>query len=151
MNMPILRTLQLFALIISFTLFQSCKKDSNSTNTVKTSSLTGVTWTSTKIEYQQTDGSWKDEQTIVNPLDTHVYTFIFNTDNTFSVKSVNSFSNTTKTGTWHFINNNSQITLSGNIYADTYTVTQLTSSTLQWTVIPSAFFGKSGVRETFGH
>jgi hypothetical protein len=129
----------------------SCgKKDSAA---AKTDNLTGVTWTSTKIEYQQADGSWKDEQTVVNPADTHVYTFIFNADNTFSVKSVGSFSSATNTGTWHLINNNTQLSFTGNSYQGTYTITQLTSSKLQWTVVSPGFWGNGGraVRETFGH
>ncbi|MBD1363482.1 hypothetical protein IDJ77_06645 [Mucilaginibacter sp. ZT4R22] len=142
-------TLKNFFLFLFFSIAAaSCKKGgSDNGTTVKPSTLTGVTWTSNKVEFQKADGSWEAQ----TDGDFH-FAFVFNSDNTFSVtQTYFNGGKGTKTGTWHLINNDTQVTLSGNSYADTYTVTQLTSSTLQWTAIPSSFFGKSGVRETFSH
>jgi len=134
--------------LIASLAFTSCKKDGGSTNTVKTDKFTGVTWTSNKIEFQQADNSWKE----VNDPDFH-WSFVFNTDNTFTVVQMYRQGNSTKTGTWHLINNNTQLTLSGNYYQGTYTITQSSSSVLQWTVVSPGFWGNEGraVRETFGH
>jgi len=135
----------LLFIITSFS-FASCKKDGNSAK-AKTDNLTGVTWTSSRIEFQKADGTWQEQ----HDADLN-FAFVFNADNTFSAVQTTPSGHYTDNGAWHLINGNTQLTLSGNAYQGTYTVTQLTSSTLQWTVTSPGFWGTSNaVRETFGH
>jgi hypothetical protein len=127
---------------LAFAALPSCKKGGGSAE-AKTDNLTGVTWRVRTVEFQQADGSWKDE-----PGEVTAAAFVFGADNTFTV----SHDNRTETGGWHFASGTSQIVLSGNAFDGTYAVTQLTSSTLQWTITDPPFWGTTKpVRETLGH
>jgi hypothetical protein len=129
-------------LVIASLGLASCKKGGGSAE-AKTDNLTGVTWRVLKVEFQQADGSWTDE-----PDEVTAAAFVFGADNTFTV----SHDSRTETGGWHFASGNSQIVLSGNAFDGTYAVTQLTGSTLQWTITDPPFWGTTKpVRETFGH
>jgi len=126
--------------------FYSCKKDSpNSSSSSAVKLLTSSRWTFQKYEYNQ-NGTW-----IADPdaVDADKFTVGFNTNNTFSEYDLTN--GETSPGTWNFSSNNTVITTTGggDIFPAVYTVTVLTSSTLQITNLNYPVY--NGERLTFTH
>lgn len=142
------RNLLISTLIALLTIgLYSCKKDTSNSAASAVKLLTSSRWTFQKYEYNK-NGTWIPDD--IDPADPNKFTVGFNANNTFSDYSL--IDGSTVTGTWNFSSNSTVLTTTGgdlDMIPAVYTVTQLTSSTLQLTNLNYPYY--SGQRITFKH
>jgi len=128
----------------------SCKKNDTATpSSAQISLLTNGTWKISKLEFQNSNGSWT---TIAIPSAQANETFSFNRDNTY----FGSYTGSSGNGNWKFSADYTQLYLvnPGNSYSPTLMINTLNETTLQFTLPGTiAVYGISyyAERDTFTH
>jgi hypothetical protein len=114
-------------LISAFGILSSCKKDGSSNSNSAVSLLTSSRWTFQKFEYQKPDGTWIPDP---DAVDANKFTIGFSAN--YATSEIDLVNGYTTAGTWSFSSNNTVITTTVGYDLDpaSYTVSQLTSSTL---------------------